>query len=95
LKVERLNLKSWEDKLQPASRQASTFTGFFQRRDQQDYILTLTEPSIHAGQTWILITLQPEVDAQLEACKNQQRLTVWGRLNQSGGWLVIEKMEAV
>ncbi|WP_349262900.1 FAD-dependent oxidoreductase [Allocoleopsis sp.] len=95
LKIKRLNCKSWEDKLQPASLQASTFTGFFQRRDQQDYILTLTEPIIHAGQTWILITLQPEVDAQLEACKNQQRLTVWGRLNQSGGWLVIEKMEAV
>ena len=80
--------------LQPSTCQPSTFfTGFFQRRDEQDYIFALTEPVVHAGHTWILITLQPEIDEQLQACTDQQQLTVWGRLNESGGWLVVEKIE--
>ncbi len=90
LKVERLNITSRKDPLK-----SSTFTGCFQRREQQDYRLTLTEPGVHTGQTWMLITLEPEVDEQLQACTDQQRLTVWGRLNHSGGWLVVEKMESV
>ncbi|AFZ20290.1 FAD-dependent oxidoreductase [Allocoleopsis franciscana] len=90
LKVERLNVKSQEDQLP-----ASTFTGCFQRHEQQDYSLTLTAPVVHTGQTWILITLEPEVDKQLQACKDQQQLKVWGRLNYSGGWLVVEKIESV
>lgn len=90
LKVERLNVQSQEDQ-----RPCSTFTGCFQRREQQDYSLTLTAPVVHTGQTWMLITLEPEVDEQLEACTDQQQLTVWGRLNHSGGWLVVEKIEWV
>lgn len=90
LKLERLNVKSQEDQLP-----SSTFTGCFQRREQQDYSLTLTEPGFHTGQTWILISLEPEVDEQLQACKDQQQLTVWGHLNHSGGWLVVEKIESV
>jgi hypothetical protein len=43
----------------------------------------------------MLITLEPEVDEQLQAYTNQQQLTVWGRLNHSGGWLVVEKIESV
>jgi hypothetical protein len=70
------------------------FTGFFQRRDEQDYTLTLTEPEVRSGQTWMLITLQPEVNEQLQAFTNQQAIALWGRLNESGGWLVVEKIEA-
>jgi hypothetical protein len=90
LKLEKLKVKSQEDQIQ-----SSTFTGCFQRREPQDYSLTLTEPVVHTGQTWMLITLEPEVDEQLQACTDQQRLTVWGRLNHSGGWLVVEKIESV
>jgi hypothetical protein len=90
LKVETLNINTQEDRLQ-----SSTFTGCFQCREPQDYSLTLTEPVVHTGQTWMLITLEPEVDEQLQAYTNQQQLTVWGRLNHSGGWLVVEKIESV
>jgi hypothetical protein len=101
LKVGRLNVERWEDNLQPANlplrgtlrEQPSTFTGIFQRRDEQDYTLTLTEPVIRAGQTWMLITLQPEVNEQLQALTNQQAIALWGRLNESGGWLVVEKID--
>jgi hypothetical protein len=101
LKAGRLNVERWEDNLQPANlplrgtlrEQPSTFTGIFQRRDEQDYTLTLTEPVIRAGQTWMLITLQPEVNEQLQALTNQQAIALWGRLNESGGWLVVEKID--
>ncbi|HEY9833768.1 MAG TPA: FAD-dependent oxidoreductase [Stenomitos sp.] len=90
LKGKRLNGTSQKHQLP-----SSTFTGCFQRRASQDYRLTLTEPVLHKGQTWILITLEPEVDEQLQVCTDQQQLTVWGRLNHSGGWLVVEKIEPV
>jgi hypothetical protein len=41
----------------------------------------------------MLITLQPEVNEQLHTCNDQQWLTVWGRLNWSGNWLVVEKID--
>ncbi|MEW6496666.1 MAG: FAD-dependent oxidoreductase, partial [Cyanobacteriota bacterium] len=72
-----------------------SFTGFFQRRAVQDYAITLTEPVVQAGQIWMLITLQPEVDEQLQVCQDNQQLTVWGGLNESAGWLVVEKMEVM
>jgi hypothetical protein len=72
---------------------SALWKGIFQRRDEQDYTLTLTEPTIYAGQTWTLITLQPDADEQLQACTDQQRLALWGRLNQSGRWLVVEKLD--
>lgn len=90
LKVERLNITSQGNQLQ-----SSTFTGCFQRHAPQDYSMILAEPEVHRGQTWMLITLEPEVKEQLQACTDQQRLTVWGRLNHSGGWLVVEKIEWV
>jgi hypothetical protein len=77
----------------PTPQSLTPFTGIFQRRDEQDYTITLTEPAVHAGQTWMLITLQPEVDEQLQTCTDQQLLTAWGRLNESGRWLVVEKID--
>jgi hypothetical protein len=77
----------------PSPQSLTPFTGIFQRRDQQDYTITLTEPAVHAGQTWMLITLQPEVDEQLQTCTDQHLLTAWGRLNESGRWLVVEKID--
>jgi hypothetical protein len=80
--------------LQPTTLvQSSTFSGIFQRHSEQDYTITLQEPVAHAGQTCLLITLQSEVDEQLKSCLEQQRLTVRGRINQSGNWLVVEKIE--
>jgi hypothetical protein len=68
------------------------FTGIFQRYDEQDYRINLTEPGEQGSQTWTLITLQPEVEEQLKTCINQQQITVWGHLNKSGSWLVVENL---
>lgn len=88
----------WQEKPTTDNRQQTTdnyFTGKFQRHNHQDYTIILSEPTAYAGQTWILITLQPDVDEQLQLCVNQQRLTVWGRLNPSGRWLVVDKLESL
>lgn len=65
--------------------------GIFWRHQEQNYSITLTQPAAFAGQ-WTVITLQPDVDEQLQNCTNQQQISVWGRLNQSGQWLVVEKL---
>jgi hypothetical protein len=89
----RLKVEGSEANLQPANMEPATFCGIFQRRNEQEYGITLTEPTIYANQTWIVITLQPEVDEQLKTCTDQQQLTIWGHLNKSGGWLVVEKLD--
>jgi hypothetical protein len=77
----------------PNPQTPTSFTGIFQRCNEQDYRITLTAPEAHEGQTWTLITLLSSVDEQLQTCIDQERLTVWGRLNESGCWLVVEKIE--
>jgi len=37
------------------------FSGIFQRRDEQDYTLIMTEAGGLRSQTWTLVTLRPEV----------------------------------
>ena len=65
--------------------------GIFHRRAEQDYTLTITD-SIGLRQTWTLVTLRSLVDHQLQMCLDQQPLTVWGRLNQAGNWLLVEQI---
>lgn len=78
-----------------ASPLSSAFTGFFQHRAEQDYAITLTEPAVRAGQIWMLVTLQPQVNEQFQVCRDQQQISVWGCLNESAGWLLVEKMEVM
>ncbi|HEY9649790.1 MAG TPA: FAD-dependent oxidoreductase [Coleofasciculaceae cyanobacterium] len=73
--------------------QSLAFSGKFQRHNHQDYTITFTEPSAYAGQTWMLITLQPDANEQLQTYPNQHTLKAWGRLNPSGRWLVVDKLE--
>jgi hypothetical protein len=77
----------------PNSYHSTPFTGVFQRCNHQDYRITLTTPEAHEGQTWTLITLLSSVDEQLQSCIDQEQLTVWGHLNHSGCWLVVEKID--
>jgi hypothetical protein len=60
----------------------------------REYSITLTEPVARAGQTWQLITLHPEVDRQFQALKQGQLVSLLGRCNASGGWLVVEMISS-
>jgi len=70
---------------------SSTFTGTFQRHAEQDYTLTVSADSV--DQILALVTLYPEIDQQLKECCEGQFIKVWGRLNQSGNWLLVKYLE--
>jgi len=58
-------------------------------------ILTTSEPHCyhihHQGQPWQVITPRPEVAAKLPDCGGKS-VTLWGRFNPSGQWIVVEKI---
>jgi FAD dependent oxidoreductase len=74
-------------------RTKNCFTGILHRLNQQDYRFTITAPTANVGQTWQIVTLRSQIDDQLQACVHQQPLTVWGRLNHSGRWLLVENID--
>ncbi|AUT03358.1 FAD-dependent oxidoreductase [Nostoc sp. CENA543] len=75
------------------TRSADCFTGIFQIANQQDYRFTITSPPVNVGQNWQLVTRRSHIDAQLQKLTHQQRITVWGHLNQAGNWLLIESIK--
>ncbi|GAB4373899.1 MAG: FAD-dependent oxidoreductase [Elainellaceae cyanobacterium] len=70
------------------------FVGSFYRLAAQSYELKLSKPIALRGQTFSLVTLHHEVDQQLQSYTTGQALTVWGRLNRSGNWLLAEQTAA-
>ncbi|QSJ18169.1 FAD-dependent oxidoreductase [Nostoc sp. UHCC 0702] len=68
------------------------FTGIFQRLNHQDYKFTITTPTAYEGQVWQLVTLRSHVDHRLEAAVHEEILSVRGRLNYSGNWLLVEEI---
>ncbi|TAE49473.1 MAG: FAD-dependent oxidoreductase, partial [Oscillatoriales cyanobacterium] len=75
----------------PRSKTANTesqFSGIFRRLGAQDWTLTLTSPPSLADRTWQLVTLDWETDRFLQSCETEKPLTVWGRLNFAGAWLL-------
>lgn len=75
----------------PVERSQQTFTGIFHRQGEQDYRLTLAHP-IGETQTWALVTLEPQVNEQLQAVAEGQSVTVEGWRNFSGGWIRVHSM---
>jgi hypothetical protein len=64
-------------------------TGVFECLDCQDYRLMI------ADQTWQLVTERWDIDQQLQDLSQNQLLTVWGRFNPSGRWLLVEYLDRV
>lgn len=67
------------------------FSGIFCRRDEQNYTLSVTQPGQVQGE-WILVTLRSLIDKQLQSYPHLQPLTVRGRLNYAGKWLLVENI---
>ncbi len=72
--------------LQPDSR---VFQGIFNCHGEQNYTLTLTE----SVQTWQLVTMRSHINEKLQMCRDNQLIKVWGTLNYSGKWLLVEEVE--
>ncbi|WP_341526677.1 FAD-dependent oxidoreductase [Nostoc sp. UHCC 0302] len=73
--------------------ESDCFKGIFHRLDNQDYQLAVTAPVEKQGQFWQLVTLRSHIDEQLQACPHEQLITVWGRQNHVGNWLLVEKLD--
>ncbi|MEB3883236.1 FAD-dependent oxidoreductase [Lyngbya sp. CCY1209] len=70
------------------------FRGTFHRRGEQDYTLAPSEPESLKGQVWAIVTLHPRVDRQLQNLSNGTSVTVWGRSNGAGRWLLAEAIDS-
>ncbi len=68
------------------------FSGIFYRHDHQNYSILLSNPPSLAGQTWTVVTLQPEVNQFLQQCDSETPLKGQGRFNPAGHWLIIESV---
>jgi FAD dependent oxidoreductase len=68
------------------------FKGIFYRSDQQEYRFTVTAPTTYQGQNWQLVTLRSHIDEQLCTYPHEQLVTLWGRQNHFGNWLLVEHL---
>ncbi|NHC34065.1 FAD-dependent oxidoreductase [Scytonema millei] len=69
-------------------------SGIFHRRDVQDYTLTISLPEELQGQDWTLVTLRSPIDEKLQIYPDNQPISVYGRLNHAGRWLLVEELES-
>ncbi|MEH1788928.1 MAG: FAD-dependent oxidoreductase [Nostoc sp.] len=72
--------------------ESNCFTGIFYRLSQQEYRFTVTTLAAYQGQNWQLVTLRSHIDEQLRAYPHEQLVTLWGRYNHSGNWLLVEHL---
>ncbi|MEH2256459.1 FAD-dependent oxidoreductase [Nostoc sp.] len=72
--------------------ESNCFKGIFYRSEDQEYRFTVTAPAAHQGQSWQLVTLRSHIDKQLRAYPHEQLVTLWGRHNHSGNWLLVEHL---
>ncbi|HEY9866078.1 MAG TPA: FAD-dependent oxidoreductase [Candidatus Obscuribacterales bacterium] len=73
------------------AKNSHAFEGIFQRQSHQEYDFTLTQGQF-TGQSWKLVTLDPEINQQLQNIPSPSPLKVYGRLNFSGQWLILERL---
>ncbi|NJP19717.1 MAG: FAD-dependent oxidoreductase [Hydrococcus sp. CRU_1_1] len=70
------------------SQNCNFYQGIFRSRNYQQYSITLTKPASQGKKVWSLITTRPEINLQLQDCQDGQLISLWGRCNFSGGWLL-------
>ena len=68
------------------------FTGTFEKIGEQDYRFIEKNTKEENPKAWQLITERPEVNEQLLKLENQQLISVLGRSNLGGEWLLVDKI---
>jgi len=71
---------------------AQLFTGTFEKIGEQDYRFIEKNKEEENPKTWQLITERPEVNEHLLKLENQQVISVLGRSNLGGEWLLADKI---
>jgi hypothetical protein len=73
--------------VQAPSPQAKPFYGIFDRKAVQEYTLKSVNQT---DEEWLIVTVDPEVNAQLQKIQPGQTLSGFGKFNQSGNWILVE-----
>ncbi|MBW4521358.1 MAG: FAD-dependent oxidoreductase [Scytolyngbya sp. HA4215-MV1] len=68
-------------------------SGVFHRSALESYTFTITAPDSLSGKQLNLVTLQPDIAQQLINCMDGTCLTVGGKVNCSGNWLLVEQLQ--
>lgn len=68
------------------------FSGIFHRYGEQDYSITINSPVSLALSTLKVVTLQPEINRLLENYPAEHSIAIYGRINLSGNWLLVDKI---
>lgn len=74
---------------QPPSKQAQPFQGTFQCQAVQEYTLRLVNQPEKA---WTIVTVDPDVNTQLQTTQSGQLLSGFGKFNHSGNWILVEAL---
>ncbi|NJP08905.1 MAG: FAD-dependent oxidoreductase [Leptolyngbyaceae cyanobacterium RU_5_1] len=81
-----------DDFVKPHSSQRLTASGVFRQKGHQNYLLSVIEPEAIKGQCLNLVTLKPNVNQTLLELHQDQFISVLGRLNRAGKWLLVERI---
>lgn len=69
----------------------TAFSGIFQRNGWQDYTLEVLENK--GDRIWQLVTLQPDIDKQLQTYPSGTAMSGWGWFNEAGDWLRVDGID--
>ncbi|MBE9177863.1 FAD-dependent oxidoreductase [Oculatella sp. LEGE 06141] len=89
------NLQPVQQKAIAPTPRCQVFSGLFQRQGEQTYQLILAEPEPFREQSFALVTLDAEIDQQLQRCVTSQPVRAWGNLSRSGKWIVVNRIEPI
>ena len=72
----------------------SRISGIFHRHGEQEY--TIVPATLHDSnqvkKSWTLVTLAPEIDEQLNQYKCGDSVSILGKINHSGQWILVESI---
>jgi hypothetical protein len=76
---------------QDSSLTREIFSGIFYKIDIQNYTILIDSPTESCG-SWMLVTLRSHIDQQLQNYTHAKQISVYGRLNYAGKWLLVEEI---
>ena len=77
----------------PQATQTQFVTGKFIKSDENSYQFEINSPVELGGRSYHLVTTHPEIDRALRTYSDKSWLSLQGRLNLSGGWILVETID--
>ncbi|MDJ1185788.1 FAD-dependent oxidoreductase [Roseofilum casamattae] len=74
------------------STDAVEVSGLFHRCGEQDYQLEVQTPMELSHIHWRAIATEPSVDRDLAAYRDRVQISLRGRINRAGGWIIVEEI---